>query len=551
MKVVIIGGVATGASAAARLRRLDENAQIIMLERGEEISFANCGLPYYVGGAIQDQDMLTLQTPQSFHARYGVDVRVRHEVTSIDPARKVVTVRDHLGDREYEESYDKLILSPGAEPIRPPIPGLDDQRVFTLRSIADTLRIHEYIHSNDVKRALVIGGGFIGLEMAENLAIKGIAVTVVELSDHVLANLDYDMSCEVHRYLRKKGLTLHLGRGVKTVAGQKDGLVVALDDGQEVATQMIILAAGVRPESDLAKAAGLACGVRGAVVVNDHLQTSDPDIYAGGDATQVRHFVSGQPVHIPLAGPANKHGRIIADNICGLDSTYKGTQGTSILKLFDMAVATTGLSEVAAKAALMPVEKVHLVSPSHATYYPGASSMSIKVLFDPADGKIIGAQLVGFEGVDKRCDVLATAIRAGMSGQDLTELELAYAPPFSSAKDPVNMAGYMIENAVSGKVSLAHWEDILRSEEAVQILDVREKYEQQMGAMPDVIHIPLGQLRNRLDELDKSRPVYVHCRSGQRSYLACRILSQQGFDCKNISGGFLLCASLINEVQTK
>ena len=541
MKVVIVGGVAGGASAAARLRRLDESAEIIMFERGEYISFANCGLPYYIGGEITKKSALTLQTPQSFNARFNVDVRVNSEVTSIDPKAKTVTVRSK--DRgEYTESYDKLILSPGAAPIRPPMEGADNARVFTLRNIPDTIKIREYVEEEFPASAVVVGGGYIGVEMAENLKNAGVAVTIVELADHVIAPLDYDMACDVHRYLKEKGVGLILKNGVQAIKEEGGKLKLTLSDG-EIETDMVIMAVGVRPDTALAKDAGLELNKRGAIVVNEHMLTSDPDIYAVGDAVEVTDFVTGEKAYIPLAGPANKQGRIAADNICGIPTTYKNTLGSAVLKIFDMTVATTGVNERAAKAAGLDYDKVYTYSNSHASYYPGSTGMSIKTLYEKGTGKILGAQIVGFDGVDKRCDVLATAIRAGMTAKDLTELELCYAPPFGSAKDPVNFVGYVIENTLAGRVKNFFWDDVakLPRDGSVTLLDVRTDLERENGQyIEGFIHIPVDELRARAGELDKSKPVYIHCRTGLRSYVACCMLAGMGFDCYNLSGGWRL-----------
>ncbi len=540
MKTIIVGGVAGGASAAARLRRLDEKAEIILLERGEYISYANCGLPYYIGGEITEKDDLTLQTPQSFQSRFAVDVRVRHEAAAIDAARKVVRIRDHEKEEDYEESYDKLILSPGAEPVRPPLPGIEDKRIFTLRTIPDTYQIHEYIRKTQPKTAVVVGGGFIGLEMAENLTHAGIAVTIVEFADHVIGPIDYDMACEVHRYLRHEGIELLLGRAVKSFHPGESALAVELDNGGVLQTDMVLMSVGVRPDSALAKSAGIGTNPRGAILVDDYMRTSDENIYAVGDAVEVKHQVSAMPSYIPLAGPANKQGRIAADNICGIDSVYRGSQGSSILKLFDMTVASTGLNENSAKVAGIDYDKIQTYSASHATYYPGANNISIKTIFEKKTGRILGAQLVGFDGVDKRADVIAAAIRAGMTAYDLAELELCYAPPFSSAKDPVNMAGFAIENLITDKVRQFHWHDVeaVRKDENALLLDVRTEEEYAEGRIAGAVHIPLDSLRERLPQLDRTKTLYVHCQSGLRSYLACRILSQNGFDCLNLSGGY-------------
>lgn len=551
MKVVIVGGVAGGASAAARLRRLDESAEIIMFERGEYISFANCGLPYYIGGEITKKSALTLQTPQSFNARFNVDVRVNSEVTSIDPKAKTVTVRSK--DRgEYTESYDKLILSPGAAPIRPPMEGADNARVFTLRNIPDTIKIREYVEEEFPESAVVVGGGYIGVEMAENLKNAGVAVTIVELADHVIAPLDYDMACDVHRYLKEKGVGLILKNGVQAIKEEGGKLKLTLSDG-EIETDMVIMAVGVRPDTALAKEAGLELDKRGAIVVNEHMLTSDPDIYAVGDAVEVTDFVTGEKAYIPLAGPANKQGRIAADNICGIPTTYKNTLGSAVLKIFDMTVATTGVNERAAKAAGLDYDKVYTYSNSHASYYPGSTGMSIKTLYEKGTGKILGAQIVGFDGVDKRCDVLATAIRAGMTAKDLTELELCYAPPFGSAKDPVNFVGYVIENTLAGRVKNFFWDDVakLPRDGSVTLLDVRTDLERENGQyIEGFIHIPVDELRARAGELDKSKPVYIHCRTGLRSYVACCMLAGMGFDCYNLSGGWRLYESILSETKS-
>lgn len=551
MKVVIVGGVAGGASAAARLRRLDESAEIIMFERGEYISFANCGLPYYIGGEITKKSALTLQTPQSFNARFNVDVRVNSEVTSIDPKTKTVTVRSK--DRgEYTESYDKLILSPGAAPIRPPMEGADNARVFTLRNIPDTIKIREYVEEELPESAVVVGGGYIGVEMAENLKNAGVAVTIVELADHVIAPLDYDMACDVHRYLKEKGVGLILKNGVQAIKEEGGKLKLTLSDG-EIETDMVIMAVGVRPDTALAKDAGLELNKRGAIVVNEHMLTSDPDIYAVGDAVEVTDFVTGEKAYIPLAGPANKQGRIAADNICGIPTTYKNTLGSAVLKIFDMTVATTGVNERAAKAAGLDYDKVYTYSNSHASYYPGSTGMSIKTLYEKGTGKILGAQIVGFDGVDKRCDVLATAIRAGMTAKDLTELELCYAPPFGSAKDPVNFVGYVIENTLAGRVKNFFWDDVakLPRDGSVTLLDVRTDLERENGQyIEGFIHIPVDELRARAGELDKSKPVYIHCRTGLRSYVACCMLAGMGFDCYNLSGGWRLYESILSETKS-
>ncbi|WP_258106935.1 FAD-dependent oxidoreductase [Christensenella minuta] len=540
-KVLIVGGVAGGASAAARLRRLDENAEIVLFERGEYISFANCGLPYYIGGEIKDKAALTLQTPQSFKARFNVDVRIQSEVVAIDRENKNVTVKHTDTGETYRESYDELILSMGAEPIRPPVPGMDSPKVFTLRNIPDTYRIKDYIKDYQPRSAVIVGGGFIGVEMAENLLQVGLEVTMVELADQILAPLDRDMACEVHRHVRSKGVKLMLENAVTAVSETANGLQITFSDG-EVFADMLILAIGVKPESSIASEAGVQTNERGGILVNESMRTSEPHIYAVGDAVEVVNFVTGQKTMVPLAGPANKQGRIAADNICGIKSTFTGTQGSAILKAFDLTVATTGINEKTAKSQNLDYEKSFTYSASHATYYPGAVNMSIKTIFDKKTGKILGAQVVGYDGADKRCDVLATAIRFGATAADLTKLELCYAPPFSSAKDPVNMAGYVAENILAGKVKIFHWHDVkeIQQDDNAILLDVRTEMEYENGSISGFKNIPLDELRSRLSELDKAKKIYVTCQIGLRGYLACRILSQNGFDCYNLSGGYRL-----------
>ncbi|HIZ19810.1 MAG TPA: FAD-dependent oxidoreductase [Firmicutes bacterium] len=544
MKTIIIGGVAGGASAAARLRRLDETAEIVILERGEYVSFANCGLPYYIGGAITDRENLTLQTPESFRARFRIDVRVCSEAVKINPEAKTVTVKNLRTGETYEEAYDSLILSPGAEPVKPDIAGVDSEMVFTLRNIPDTLKIKNYMDTAKPRSAVVIGGGYIGVEMAENLAEAGLDVSIVELADHLIASLDMDMAADVHRYIKKKGIRLYLQNGVTAIRDH----AVALQRG-EIPADMVILSVGVRPETALAKACGIPVNARGSIVVDSHMKTNLPDIYAVGDAVEVKDFITGNPTFVPLAGPANKQGRIAADNIAGHGSAYTGTQGSSVLKLFDMTVATTGLSEKSAKAAGIAYDKTYTYSGSHASYYPGASSMSIKVLWDKATHKLLGAQIVGFDGVDKRMDVLAAAIRFGAKVTDLANLELCYAPPFGSAKDPVNMVGFVAENVISGKVKQFFWNDVeaLPRDGSVTLLDVRTKTEAARGMIDGFVNIPLDSLRENLDRIPKDKPVYVHCHSGLRSYIACRILTGNGYDCCNLAGGWRLYESVIHE----
>ncbi|MBP3391487.1 MAG: CoA-disulfide reductase [Clostridia bacterium] len=544
MKTIIIGGVAGGATAAARLRRLDEKAEIIVLERGEYVSFANCGLPYYIGGVITDREDLTLQTPESFKARFNIDVRVLNEAAKINPDTKTVTVKNLRTGETYEETYDNLILSMGAEPIRPNIDGADGSNVFTLRNIPDTLRIKRFIDTAKPRSAVVIGGGYIGVEMAENLVEAGLKVSIVELADHLIAPLDFDMAADVHRYIKSKGIDLHLNNGVKAIHGN----TVVLQNG-EIAADMIIMSVGVRPETAIAKDAGIELNQRGSIVVNNKMQTSLPNIYAVGDGVEVEDFITKKPAFVPLAGPANKQGRIAADNIAGYESVYTGTQGSAVLKLFDMTVATTGLNEKAAMAAGIDYDKTYTYSASHATYYPGAAQMSIKALWDKKTLKMIGAQIVGFDGVDKRMDVLATAIRFGAKITDLTTLELCYAPPFGSAKDPVNMLGFVVENIVSGKLKQFFWHDVekIPRDGSVFLLDTRTPFEVMQGKIDGFVNVPLDELRGRLGEIPKDRPIYVHCHSGLRSYLACRILTGNGYDCYNLAGGFRLYESVINE----
>lgn len=539
MKVVIIGGVAGGATAAARLRRLDEHAEIIIFERSGFISYANCGLPYYIGGIIEDEVELTLQTPKSFRRRFNIDARVNHNVTKIDPSKKSVTVENLKTGEVFEESYDKLILAPGAKPVIPDLPGIQNERIFTLRTVEDTLKIRRYIEHKNPKSAVIVGGGFIGLEMAENLSERGISVTIAEYSDHLLANLDSDMASAVHARLRKHGIKLMLGAAVSGFS--KKGNNISSEIGKSsVISDMVILSVGVAPDSALAKEAGLALGIKDSISVNDKMETSAPDIYAVGDAVEVTHFVSGSKALISLAGPANKEARIVADNICGRDSRYGGSQGSSVLKIFDMTVASTGLSEAAANAAGISCEVVILSPASHASYYPGGRVMTIKVVFEHGTNKLLGAQIIGSDGVDKRIDVIATAIRAGFSAPELKELELSYAPPFSSAKDPVNMAGFIAENVADGTVKQFRYADLcsLPRDGSVFLLDTRTAGEFAKGHTKGFINIPVDSLRERLSELPSDKPIYVMCQTGLRSYIACRILSGNGFDCYNFVGGY-------------
>jgi NADPH-dependent 2,4-dienoyl-CoA reductase/sulfur reductase-like enzyme/rhodanese-related sulfurtransferase len=571
MKIVIVGGVAGGASAATRLRRLDENAQITIFERTGYVSYANCGLPYYVGGVIEDADELTLQTPDSFWERFRIDVRTKHEVMSIDTEKKTVKVHGLETGKVFEESYDKLILAPGAKAFIPNIPGIDSKNVFTLRTVEDTFRIRDYVISASPKSAVVVGGGFIGIEVAENLKEMGVDVTVVEASNQLMNTLDYDMATLVHTKLRSKGVDIRLDSTVKSIEeSRKDnkertsenseladmidsdaGLSVVLSDETRIDTDMVLMAVGVTPESNLAKDAGLELGIRDSIVVNENMETSVPDIYAVGDVVQVKNIVTGKDSLISLAGPANKQGRIVADNICGIESQFKGSLGSSVIKVFDLTVASTGITEKRADAEGIDYDKVVLSPMSHAGYYPGGHVLTMKVVYEKVTKKILGAQIIGFSGVDKRIDVIATAISAGMKADKLKELDLAYAPPFSSAKDPVNMAGYMIENVESGIVKQFYWEDInrLTGDDSVTILDARTSEEYERGHVEGALHIPVDDLRDRMEELDSSKPLYVYCQSGLRSYIACRILAQEGYDCYNLSGGYRFYSMVKKEIN--
>ena len=540
MKVVIVGGVAGGATAAARIRRLNEQAEIVVFERSGYISYANCGLPYYIGDVITDRSDLTLQTPESFFSRFRVNMKVRHEVTAIHPEEKTVSVKNLETGEEFEESYDKLILSPGAKPTQPRLPGVGLDKLFTLRTVEDTFCIKDYINANHPKSAVLAGGGFIGLELAENLRELGMDVTIVQRPKQLMNPFDADMASFIHNEMRKHGVKLALGHTVEGFEERDGGVDVLLKDEQPLHADMVILAIGVSPETTLAKDAGLELGIKGSIVVNDRMETSISDIYAVGDAVQVKHFVTGQDVLLSLAGPANKQGRIAADNICGGDSHYTGSQGSSVIKVFDMTAATTGVNETNAKKAGLDVDTVILSPMSHAGYYPGGKVMTMKVVFEKATYRLLGAQIVGYEGVDKRIDVLATAIRAGMKATELKDLDLAYAPPYSSAKDPVNMAGFMIENIAKGVLKQWHLADVdtLPQDGSVTLLDTRTVGEFDGGHIDGFLNIPVDELRERLGKLDKSKPVYVICQSGLRSYIACRILAGNGFECYNFSGGF-------------
>ena len=540
MKVVIVGGVAGGATAAARIRRLNEQAEIVVFERSGYISYANCGLPYYIGGVITDPEELTLQTPESFFSRFRVDMKVRHEVTAIHPDRKTVSVINLETGETFEESYDKLLLSPGAKPTQPRLPGVGLSKLFTLRTVEDTFRIKEYIQKNKPGSAVLAGGGFISLELAENLRELGMEVTIVQRPKQLMNPFDPDMAAFIHAEVRKHGVELALGHTVEGFEEKDGGVDVLLKDEVPLHADMVVLAIGVSPDTGLAKDAGLELGIKGSIVVNDRMETSVPDIYAVGDAVQVKHFVTGQDALISLAGPANKQGRIAADNICGGDSRFKGSQGSSVVKVFDMTAATTGVNETNAKKAGLDVDTVILSPMSHAGYYPGGKVMTVKVVFEKETYRLLGAQIVGYEGVDKRIDVIATAIHAGMKATELKDLDLAYAPPYSSAKDPVNMAGFMIDNIANGVLKQWHQADVdkLPGDGSVTLLDTRTSKEFAHGHIDGFTNIPVDELRERLGELDKGKPVFVICQSGLRSYVACRILSGNGFECYNFSGGF-------------
>ncbi|HBH12794.1 MAG: FAD-dependent pyridine nucleotide-disulfide oxidoreductase [Clostridiales bacterium 38_11] len=546
MKVVIVGGVAGGASAAARLRRNDESAEIIMFERGGYISFANCGLPYYIGDIIPERDSLLVQTPEEMKARFNLDVRINSEVMSIDRENKKVSVKNLISGDQYEETYDKLLLSPGSTPLKPPIPGIDAPNIFTIWNIPDTDAIKNYLKSGRAKKAAIIGGGFIGIEMAENLFELGLEVSIIELADQVMAPLDFEMAQILHQHMNMKGIELYLNDGVKSFSNNAGKTTVVLNSATTVEADIIILAIGVKPNGELAKNAGLNVNKRGGIIVDKEMKTSDVDIYAVGDAVEVMDLVNQVPAMVPLAGPANKQGRIAADNIAGKAVQYNGTQGTSVAKVFDMMVSTTGTNEKTLKGLSKEYGKDYLTTyihaNNHAEYYPDASKINMKLIFSPSDGKVMGAQAVGFDGVEKRIDVIATAIRFGGTVHDLTELELAYAPPFGSAKDPVNMLGYVAENMLDGTVDTIHWNQLSSfNDKEYTILDVRDADEVVTGLYPGAIHIPLGDLRDRLDELDRNKTIMIYCAVGLRGYIAARILKQSDFKIvKNISGGIVI-----------
>jgi NADPH-dependent 2,4-dienoyl-CoA reductase/sulfur reductase-like enzyme/rhodanese-related sulfurtransferase len=539
MKLLIIGGVAGGASAAARARRLSEDSEIILFERGPDVSFANCGLPYYVGGEIANRGKLLVVTPERLRNRFKLDVRTRSSVEAIDRAAKKVRVRDLETGRAYDESYDKLILAPGAAPLRPPIPGIDLPGISTLRNLQDVDRIKQAVDAG-AKQAVVVGAGFIGLELVENFVRRGIATTVVELQDQVLPPFDKEMTTPIAEHLAAKGVDVLLGQSAVAFEKSADGLVVVLKSGQRLAAQLVVLGVGVRPENQLAVDAGLEVGPRGGIRVSEHLQTSDPDIYAVGDAIEVNDFVLGAPTQVPLAGPANRQGRIAADHLFGLGSRYRGTQGTAIVRVFDRTAAMTGASEKSLQRAKRAYRKIYIHPAHHAGYFPGAEAMSLKLLFDPGTGKILGAQAVGGAGVDKRIDVLAVAIQAGMTVFDLEEMELAYSPQYGSAKDPVNMAGFVAGGLLRGEHPQADLDTFLTASPDGRpfLLDVRSPQEYDGGHIPGAVNLPVDELRARLGELPRDRPIAAYCQVGQRGYLATRILLQNGFQAVNLGGGY-------------
>ncbi len=549
MKVVIVGGVAGGATAAARIRRLDEQAEIVVFERSGFISYANCGLPYYIGGTIADENDLTLQTPESFYSRFNVAVKVHHEVIKINAESKTVTVKNLETGKEFDESYDKLLLSPGAKPIKPNFEGIDSEKVFTLRTVEDTLKIKEWVDINHPKSAVIAGGGFIGLEVAENLKELGMDVTIVQGHNQLMTPFDSDMAAFIHAEVRNQKVNLVLNKMVDGFEETDKGINVKLKDSDSIPTDMVILAIGVTPENSLAKDAGLQLGIKGSIIVNDKMETNIPDIYAVGDVVQIKNFVTDTDALISLAGPANKQGRIAADNICGMNIRYTGGQGSSIIKVFDLTAAVTGINEQTANALNVKTDKVILSPMSHAGYYPGSQTMTMKVLFEKETYRLLGAQIIGYDGVDKRIDVLATAIRAGLKAYELAELDLTYAPPYSSAKDPVNMAGFIIENIKNGVVKQWYYEDAdkLKCDESLTLLDTRTPMEYNRGHIEGFINIPVDELREHIHELDKSKPVYVICQSGLRSYIASRILAGNGFDVYNFAGGFRFYDTVHND----
>ena len=548
MKVIIVGGVAGGATAAARIRRLDEKAEIKVFERSGYVSYANCGLAYYIGDVITDPSELTLQTPESFKKRFRVDMKVRHEVIDINPNAKTVSVKDLESGNIINENYDKLILAPGAKPVRPEIPGVNSDKIFTLRTVEDTFRIKDFVNSEKPKSAAIIGGGFVGVELAENLRSLGMEVTVVEAAKQLLSPFDPDMASFVHSEMRKNGVNLVLGSSVEGFS-ENEGKIDVLLKGGKISADMVALAVGVSPDTPLAKKAGLRTGLRGSIIVNEKMETSVPGIYAVGDAVQVKNSVTGTDTLGFLAGPANKQARIAADNICGIkNSIYKGFSGTSVVKVFDLTAASTGIKESAAKSAGIDFDKVILSPLSHAGYYPGGKVMTMKVLFEKKSFRILGAQIIGYDGVDKRIDVIATAMKAGMKATELKELELSYAPPYSSAKDPVNMAGFMIDNIANGTLKQWFIPDLEKlPKSGYTLLDTRTVREFERGHIEGFKNIPVDELRERISEIEKEKPVYVICQSGLRSYIASRILEGNGFTAYNFAGGFRFYDAVMND----
>ena len=547
MKVIIVGGVAGGATAAARIRRLDEKAEIVIFERTGNISYANCGLPYFIGDVITDPDSLTLQSPEGFFRRFRIKAKIHHEVLEILPEKKTVIVKNLETGNVFEEKYDKLLLSPGAKPIMPKMEGSD--RVFTLRTVEDTFRIKSYIQQKAPQSVVLAGGGFISLELAENLRGLGLDVTIVQNGSQLMKPFDYDMAAFIHNEMRRNGVQLTFNAKVEKIVDTDKGVSVILDNGCSVKADIAIVAIGVVPDAELAKKAGLTLGIKGSILVNDKMETTAQDIYAVGDAVQIKNYVTEKDDLIALAGPANKQGRIAADNICGLDSHFNGSQGSSVLKIFDLTAATTGISEKKARSLGFDTDSVILSPMSHAGYYPDAMVMTMKVVFEKNTYKLLGGQIVGYDGVDKRIDVLATAIRAGMKATGLKELDLAYAPPYSSAKDPVNMAGFMIENIENGVLKQWHVEDAenLPRDGSVTLLDTRTVREYQRGHIEGFYNIPVDELRDRIDELDKNKPIYVICQSGLRSYISCRILEGNGYTAYNFAGGFRFYQAVMND----
>ena len=548
MKIVIVGGVAGGATAAARIRRLDEKAEILVFERTGYISYANCGLPYYIGDVIQKKADLTLQTPESFWKRFRITMKVQHEVLAIHPEKKTVSVRNLATGETFEEGYDKLVLSPGAKAVVPQLPGVNSKKIFTLRTVEDTFAIKDFVTEHKPRSAVMVGGGFIGVELAENLRQLGLEVTIVQRSTQLLSPFDADMAAFIHNQMRKNGIKLALGATVTGFQENAEGISVLLKDGNAVHGDLVVLAIGVTPETSLAKEAGIALGLKDSILVNNRMETSIKDIYAVGDAVQVKHAVTGDDSLIALAGPANKQGRIVADNICGGDSRYLGSQGSSVIKLFDMTAATTGINEKQARKAGLSVDTVILSPMSHAGYYPGGKIMTMKVVFEKESNRLLGAQIVGYDGVDKRIDVLATAIHAGMKATDLKDLDLAYAPPYSSAKDPVNMAGFIIDNISKGSKQwhLSDLEGLLQNK-AITLLDTRTPKEFSQGHIEGFTNIPVDELRERISEIPVEKPVYVICQSGLRSYIATRILEGYGYEAYNFAGGYRFYEAVVQD----